>query len=100
MLEFKRDGQPLDTEHKMPIYEYECHACGHQFEELQAMSALPLEKCPECKGKLKRLIGGGAGMIFKGKGFYSTDYKKNSPAKKEPPSKGGGCSGCPGACKH
>lgn len=83
----------------MPTYSYKCEKCGHQFEELQAMNAAPLEKCPACKGKVKRLIGGGSGVIFKGKGFYSTDYKK-SPVVKDSPEKNGGCSGCPGACKH
>jgi putative FmdB family regulatory protein len=83
----------------MPTYGYKCEKCGHQFEELQLMNAAPLEKCPECKGKVKRLIGGGSGVIFKGKGFYSTDYKKNSMVK-DSPKKSGGCSGCPGTCKH
>jgi len=84
----------------MPTYGYKCEKCGHQFEELQAMSAPALKKCPECEGKLKRLISGGAGLIFKGKGFYSTDYKKNPPAAKDSSKKNGGCSGCPGACSH
>ena len=84
----------------MPTYGYQCEKCGHQFEELQAMSAPALEKCPECKGKLKRLIGGGMGVIFKGKGFYSTDYKKRSLEKRDVPEKSGGCSGCPGKCNH
>jgi len=61
----------------MPTYQYECQACGHAFEELQAMTAAKLVKCPKChKKKLARLIGGGSGMIFKGSGFYETDYKK------------------------
>jgi putative FmdB family regulatory protein len=81
----------------MPTYGYKCEKCGHQLEELQSMSAAPLKECPECKGKLKRLIGGGSGLIFKGKGFYSTDYKKSGS---DTPKKSGGCSGCPGSCKH
>lgn len=61
----------------MPTYEYECEACGHTFEEFQSMSAKPLKKCPSCaKNKLIRLIGSGAGIIFKGSGFYETDYKR------------------------
>ena len=66
----------------MPTYEYECQACGHAFEELQAMRDAKLTKCPKChKNKLARLIGSGSGMIFKGSGFYETDYKrKNAPA--------------------
>ncbi|MEZ5962576.1 MAG: zinc ribbon domain-containing protein [Planctomycetota bacterium] len=61
----------------MPTYAYECSACGHRFEEFQTMTAAPLRKCPACsKQKLQRLIGAGAGVIFKGSGFYETDYKK------------------------
>ncbi len=62
----------------MPTYEYECTQCGHTFEAVQSMSALPLQSCPRCKGKLRRLIGGGLGVIFKGSGFYSTDNKRGS----------------------
>jgi putative FmdB family regulatory protein len=66
----------------MPTYEYECQACGYAFEELQTMRDAKLTKCPKChKNKLARLIGSGSGMIFKGSGFYETDYKrKNTPA--------------------
>lgn len=67
----------------MPTYEYACAKCEHQFEQFQSMRDKPLEKCPKCgKKALKRLVGGGAGLIFKGSGFYITDYKKQ-PAKKE-----------------
>ncbi len=59
----------------MPTYEYECMACGHRFEEFQSITADPIEKCPECKKKVKRLIGNGSGIIFKGSGFYQTDYR-------------------------
>ncbi|HEX3729157.1 MAG TPA: zinc ribbon domain-containing protein [Opitutaceae bacterium] len=66
----------------MPTYEYACPKCGHQFEQFQSMSAPRLTKCPKCgKPGLKRLVGGGAGLIFKGSGFYITDYKKSSGAK-------------------
>jgi len=84
----------------MPNYDYQCQQCGHTFEEFQQMSAAPLKECPKCKGQLKRLIGGGSGMIFKGKGFYATDYKKSCPASENTPKKEGGCGGCPGACGH
>jgi putative FmdB family regulatory protein len=62
----------------MPTYEYECTKCGHTFEAFQSMSEKPLSRCPECKGSVKRLIGGGLGVIFKGSGFYSTDNKRGS----------------------
>jgi len=60
----------------MPTYDYQCEDCSHQFEIFQAMTEKPLKKCPECGAKVKRLIGPGAGLIFKGSGFYITDYKK------------------------
>ncbi|MDR3211046.1 MAG: zinc ribbon domain-containing protein [Planctomycetota bacterium] len=63
----------------MPTYEYECGNCQHQFEEFQAMSDKPLRKCPKCgRLKLRRLIGSGGGIIFKGSGFYETDYKRKA----------------------
>ncbi len=66
----------------MPIYEYQCQNCGYLFEELQSMKEEPLVKCPNCgKNQLKKLIGSG-GIIFKGSGFYQTDYKK-ADSKKE-----------------
>jgi putative FmdB family regulatory protein len=61
----------------MPTYDYECAACGHQFEELQSFSEPALTKCPKCKkNKLQRLFGGGGAIIFKGGGFYETDYRR------------------------
>ncbi len=67
----------------MPTYEYVCAKCGHEMEAFQSMKDEPLTKCPACrKAGLKRKIGGGAGLIFKGTGFYITDYKK-AGAKKE-----------------
>jgi putative FmdB family regulatory protein len=60
----------------MPTYEYECVKCQHTFEEFQKITDKPLTSCPKCSGKLRRLITGGAGIIFKGSGFYVTDYKK------------------------
>ncbi len=62
----------------MPTYEYECKKCGHVFEEFQRITAEPLSKCPKCSGKLRRLPGAGAGIIFKGSGFYATDYRSES----------------------
>lgn len=62
----------------MPTYEYECTSCKHAFEVSQKMSDKPFEKCPKCGGSVKRLIGRGSGIIFKGSGFYETDYKRKS----------------------
>lgn len=64
----------------MPTYAYECEKCGHKFERFQGMSDPPVKRCPKCKGKVQRLIGAGAGIIFKGSGFYATDYKREGPA--------------------
>ena len=61
----------------MPTYDYRCNACGHTFDELQSFSEPPLTKCPACKkNKLERLFGGGGAIIFKGAGFYETDYRR------------------------
>ncbi len=60
----------------MPTYDYKCTDCGYKFEYFQKMTDEPLSECPRCKGKVKRLIGAGLGPIFKGSGFYETDYKK------------------------
>ena len=87
------------TEDNMPTYEYECLSCKHKFEILQSMSAKPKTKCPKCGKKLKKLISSTAGFIFKGAGFYATDYKK--PSKPEAsaapacPKAHSGCAGCP-----
>ncbi len=64
----------------MPNYDYQCEKCGHQFEVFQSMKDAKLENCPreECDGKVKRLLGTGAGLIFKGGGFYQTDYRSAS----------------------
>jgi len=62
----------------MPTYEYECLKCGHRFEIFQKMTDKPRKRCPKCRGKLRRLVGSGAGMIFKGSGFYVTDYRSQS----------------------
>jgi putative FmdB family regulatory protein len=91
----------------MPTYQYECGACGHEFEALQSMTDKKLKKCPKCgKLKLHRLIGRGSGIIFKGTGFYETDYKrkdtssaKSAPATKAKDTGGPSCCGG-GACGH
>jgi putative FmdB family regulatory protein len=63
----------------MPTYEYICVKCDHKMEQFQSMKDEPLRKCPVCKKPaLKRLVGGGAGLIFKGSGFYTTDYKNKT----------------------
>ena len=69
----------------MPTYEYECEKCGI-FERFQSITADPIKKCPECDGPVRRLIGAGSAVIFKGSGFYATDYRSESykqDAKKE-----------------
>lgn len=73
----------------MPTYQYKCLVCGHKFELFQKMNDDPVKVCPECKGEVKRLFGAGAGTIFKGSGFYHTDYKNaktGSKASKPKPS--------------
>ncbi len=87
----------------MPTYQYECEGCGHEMEVFQSITDKKLQKCPECKKpKLRRLIGAGAGIIFKGSGFYETDYKQSKSPKTDCPVKkdsssghGGSCACCP-----
>ncbi len=68
----------------MPTYEYECAACQSRFEVFQSITEDPLKRCPDCKSRrVKRLIGAGAGIIFKGSGFYETDYKRASQEGKK-----------------
>lgn len=71
----------------MPTYEYKCTECGHVFEIFQKMTAEPIKVCPKCKGGVKRLLGAGAGPIFKGSGFYQTDYKNKKTETKTSKSK-------------
>jgi len=66
----------------MPTYDYKCLNCGHLFEQFQRITEPPIEVCPECGGNVKRLIGSGAPPIFKGNGFYHTDYKVKSDTNK------------------
>ena len=70
----------LEIGKTMPTYEYDCPKCG-KFEKFQTMTDRPIRKCPKCRSKVQRLIGGGAGIIFKGSGFYETDYKKKTDTK-------------------
>ncbi len=73
----------------MPTYEYKCSSCGHQFELFQSMKDSPKRKCPECgKNALERLIGTGAAVIFKGSGFYQTDYRSEAYKKAASADKG------------
>ena len=76
----------------MPTYEYECSGCGHRFEEFQSITEASLRKCPECGAlKLRRLIGSGGAILFKGSGFYTTDYRSKEyeqKASSEKPSSG------------
>jgi len=83
----------------MPTYDYECSKCGHRFEVFQKMSDEPIMKCPKCRSKSHRLIGAGSGIIFKGSGFYQTDYKnkgsgQDTTCRKSDPSSEG-CKSCP-----
>ena len=73
----------------MPTYDYACENCGYEFEQFQAITAKPLRRCPECgKRELRRLIGAGSGVIFKGSGFYQTDYRSENYKKDEKSSTG------------
>jgi len=91
----------------MPTYDYVCGSCGHQFERFQSITAEPIRECPKCeKRSVRRVITAGAGVIFKGSGFYQTDYRSKSyqeAAKKERPEKksGGEAPACgPSASKQ
>ncbi len=73
----------------MPTYQYRCEECQHGFEEFQSIVDDPITLCPECGGKVHQVISGGAGLIFKGSGFYVTDYNRsryNADKSKEKPS--------------
>jgi len=84
----------------VPTYEYECKHCGYKFEASQKITDKHLDKCPKCNRKVKRLIGSGSGIIFKGTGFYATDYRKKTPPARHNkqdkvcPKIKDGCQGC------
>jgi len=84
----------------MPTYEYQCLSCDHKFELLQPITAKPVTKCPECGKKVRKLISSTGGFIFKGSGFYATDYKAKSsshnPKASACPKAKEGCTGCQG----
>ena len=65
----------------MPTYDYQCKSCGYEFEYMQSITSPPLKNCPKCGDPVCRLIGTGIGLIFKGSGFYVTDYRKDSSNK-------------------
>ncbi len=74
----------------MPTYEYECEACGHTFEKFQSIKARPIRTCPECgEHKVRRLLGTGGALIFKGSGFYATDYRSDSYQRDAKKAEGG-----------
>jgi putative FmdB family regulatory protein len=78
----------------MPTYDYECDACGHTFDVFQSISEPKKRKCPECgKNKLRRLFGAGSAVVFKGSGFYQTDYRSDSYKKAAAADKPAGDSG-------
>lgn len=90
----------------MPTYEYECRSCHHRFERSQSITARPAAACPKCKKGSKRLISIGGGALFKGSGFYTTDYRSSgykkaaaaAAAEKSPPKADKSCSGEPKSC--
>ena len=82
----------------MPTYDYECTSCGHKFELSQKITDKHLDKCPKCGKKIKRLIGSGSGIIFKGSGFYATDYRK-SKKPELPKTKTDTCQECKERCQ-
>jgi putative FmdB family regulatory protein len=87
----------------MPTYDYACSACGHRFERFQSITAAPVRTCPRCgRRKVRRLIGTGAGVLFRGSGFYQTDYRSESykkAAEKDKPAGDGGSASSDGKTK-
>jgi putative FmdB family regulatory protein len=77
----------------MPTYEYECKKCGLEFERFQRISEPPVKRCPTCKGAVRRKIGTGAGLLFKGSGFYITDYRSEGYQKAAKADSGASSSG-------
>ena len=83
----------------MPIYEYECTSCNHTFDAVQNINDAPINSCPQCGKKVRRLINGGLGVIFKGSGFYVNDKKSGTASgpSREPHKAAEACSGCAAA---
>lgn len=79
----------------MPTYEYECCDCPNRFEVFQKMTEEHLKHCPKCKGKVRRLVGTGSGVIYKGSGFYTTEYRSESYKKREKEDQGATTPGTP-----
>lgn len=77
----------------MPTYDYHCDDCGHEFEIFQGMLEKKLTTCPSCGGRVRRLIGAGAGIVFKGSGFYQTDYRSADYKKRAKSERGEGSGG-------
>lgn len=85
----------------MPTYQYECSQCGHGFEIFQSMTEKRLQNCPQCRQEsLQRLIGTGSGIIFKGSGFYQTDYKNKTAPQAAPLKEKSSDSPCANSCPH
>jgi len=85
----------------MPTYDYECDACGYRFEKLQSITAKPIVRCPSCgKNKVRRLIGGGSGIIFKGSGFYQTDYRSSGYKEAAKKDTAPAAPSCPASCPN
>jgi len=82
----------------MPTYDYECTSCGHKFSKIQRMTDEPEKVCPACGGQVKRLIGLGGGFIFKGSGFYTTDYRSPEYLKRAREESGATSSSSCGSC--
>jgi putative FmdB family regulatory protein len=81
----------------MPTYEYECTGCGYRFDKFQSIKDPPLKRCPKCRRKVRRLLGAGAGIIFKGSGFYTTDYRSKSYKDKAKADQGSSATAKPAA---
>ena len=81
----------------MPTYQYRCNECSHEFSEFQSITAEPLSTCPECGGAVQRLISGGAGFLFKGDGFYTTDYRSENYKQAEKADRDSSSSGSDGS---
>jgi putative FmdB family regulatory protein len=81
----------------MPTYQYQCQECTHAFEVFQSITASPVSTCPQCAGPVVRLISGGAGFLFKGSGFYTTDYRSEGYKKAEKADKDASSSSAPKA---